>query len=137
MKKADGGYECDLCSCDISEGKYFYDCRKCDFSICPKCYKTEEAKALEEAEEVDDEAEDENILDVVYEIVVDFVRGGGRNWRRWVNIASVTSIAANRSFSSNEVDNAIRNWEALGVMGVNRDRTKVRFETPFCRKKLT
>ena len=78
-----------------------------------------------------------NILDVVYEIVVDFVRGSGRNWKRWVNIASVTSIAANRSFSSNEVDNAIRNWEALGVMGVNQDRTKVRFETPFCREKLT
>ena len=137
MKKTDGGYECDLCSCDIAEGKCFYDCRKCDFSMCSKCYETEEAKALEEAEEVDDEAEDENILDVVYEIVVDFVkealhRSGGLNWGDWVNIASITTIAANRGFSSNEVNNAIRNWEALGIMGANQDHTKIRFEVPFC-----
>lgn len=56
-KKADGGYECDVCSGDIVEGKRFYDCRKCDFSMCSKCYKAEEAKALAEAEEIDDEAE--------------------------------------------------------------------------------
>ena len=105
--------------------------------MCSKCYWIETAKALEEEEE-DDEA-DENILDVVYEIVVDFVkealhRSGGLNWGDWVNIASITTIAANRGFSSNEVNNAIRNWEALGIMGANQDHTKIRFEVPFCSK---
>ena len=82
---------------------------------------------------------DENILDVVYEIVVDFVkealhRSGGLNWGDWVNIASITTTAANRGFSSNEVNNAIRDWEALGIMGANQDRTKIRFKVPFCSK---
>ena len=28
------GYECDVCSKDIPDGKRFFDCRKCDFSMC-------------------------------------------------------------------------------------------------------
>ena len=49
----------------------------------------------------------------------------------WVDMAAVTSIAANRSLSGDEVGEAIENWEALGVMGFNQDRTKVRFVAPF------
>ena len=52
----------------------------------------------------------------------------------WVDIAAVTSIAASWSFSGEEVGEAIEDWEALGVMGINQDRTKVRFVTPFLRK---
>jgi hypothetical protein len=31
------GYECDVCQEDILDGKRFFDCRKCDFSMCLKC----------------------------------------------------------------------------------------------------
>jgi len=74
-KKADGGYECDLCSSDIVEGKRFYDCRKCDFSMCSKCYKREEAKALADAEEIDDEAE---VFEAFCEQHIHPVREGGK-----------------------------------------------------------
>ena len=32
------GYECDACGEDILDGKRFFDCRKCDFSMCVKCF---------------------------------------------------------------------------------------------------
>lgn len=52
-RKADGDYECDVCSKDIAEGKRFLDCRKCDFSMCQKC----EKEAIAAAEEEDETAE--------------------------------------------------------------------------------
>lgn len=52
-RKADSGYECDLCHADISEGRRFFDCRKCDFSMCAKCHKAAEASREEGDEEAD------------------------------------------------------------------------------------
>ena len=37
-KAEDSGYECDVCSADIVEGKRFYDCRTCDYCMCQKCH---------------------------------------------------------------------------------------------------
>ncbi|CAJ1346265.1 unnamed protein product [Effrenium voratum] len=56
-KKADGGYECDACNKDIEEGKRFFDCRKCDFSMCSKCHKKAEAQAMDAADEDEEEGE--------------------------------------------------------------------------------
>lgn len=49
-RKADAEYECDVCSCDIAEGKRFFDCRKCDWSVCQKCEREAEAAEEEEGE---------------------------------------------------------------------------------------
>lgn len=49
-RKAPNEYECDVCNKDISTGKRFFDCRKCDYSVCQKCEKTASA---EEPLEVD------------------------------------------------------------------------------------
>jgi len=51
---ADEGYECDVCSSDIKDGKRFFDCRKCDFSMCTKCCKTAEAEAAANEEECEE-----------------------------------------------------------------------------------
>mmetsp|Transcript_15523 Transcript_15523/g.33669 ORF Transcript_15523/g.33669 Transcript_15523/m.33669 type:complete len:366 (+) Transcript_15523:78-1175(+) len=55
-RKADAEYACDKCSKSIAEGKRFHDCRKCDFSVCQKCYKAFEAEAMEQQE--DDEEQE-------------------------------------------------------------------------------
>lgn len=46
-------YECDLCGKDIAEGKRFFDCRKCDWSICQKCHKQREAEIQDDEDEFD------------------------------------------------------------------------------------
>jgi len=75
-KKAEGGYECDVCNHDISDGRRFYDCRKCDFSMCTKCYKAAEEKAaLEEDEDEDVEGE---IFEAFCEMNIKAERQGGR-----------------------------------------------------------
>ena len=48
----------------------------------------------------------------------------------WVDMAEVTSIAANWNFTGDEVGKVIENWEARGGMCFNQDRTKVRFASP-------
>lgn len=35
---ADGDYECDACSMDLSTGCCFYGCEPCDYSLCGSCY---------------------------------------------------------------------------------------------------
>lgn len=52
-RKAPSGYECDVCNSDIMEGRRFFDCRKCDYSLCVKCHKTLEAAKEEEGEEAE------------------------------------------------------------------------------------
>ena len=50
----------------------------------------------------------------------------------WVNMVTATSLAAEIDcFTRDEVGEAIEHWEALGVMDLNQDRTKVRFVAPF------
>ncbi|CAE8724517.1 unnamed protein product [Polarella glacialis] len=61
-KKADGGYECDVCGEDILlEQKRFYDCRKCDFSLCSKCHT---AATADSGAEDDDEFEDAMLQEI-------------------------------------------------------------------------
>ena len=48
----------------------------------------------------------------------------------WVDMAEVTSIAANWNFTGDEVGKVIENWETRGGMCLNQDRTKVRFTSP-------
>ncbi|CAK9115654.1 unnamed protein product [Durusdinium trenchii] len=74
-KKADGGYECDICQEDVPDGKRFFDCRKCDFSMCAKCYKHAEAAAMEEAEEEEEEGE---IFEAFCSMNIQPERQGGR-----------------------------------------------------------
>jgi len=67
-KCADEDYECDVCSSDIVAGKRFFDCRKCDYSICPKCHKKAQAVAIAQAE---DEEEETAIPDEMMEELLD------------------------------------------------------------------
>lgn len=66
-KKADGGYECDVCQEDILDGKRFFDCRKCDFSMCLKCHK-KAAAAMEEEEEEDEEEQERELFEAFFEM---------------------------------------------------------------------
>lgn len=81
-RKADGVFECDLCNTDILVGKKVFDCRKCDYSACGKCYKRmqAEAEAAAEAEaEGEEDGEDfdeEEFLQMFAELNTDPVREG-------------------------------------------------------------
>jgi len=66
-------YECDVCSKDIVAGKRFFDCRKCDWSICQRCYKEAEEKLREEDGELLDHDE---ILEAFCEMNTTVVRQG-------------------------------------------------------------
>ena len=37
-RKADELFECDACSDEISKGKRMFDCQRCDYSLCKRCY---------------------------------------------------------------------------------------------------
>lgn len=73
-KKADGGYECDACGEDILDGKRFFDCRKCDFSMCVKCQK----KAAAEMEEEEEDDEETEVLEAFCEMNIQPELQGGR-----------------------------------------------------------
>jgi hypothetical protein len=57
-------YECDVCQKDISTGKRFYDCRKCDFSMCQRCHKKAVEAAHEDSDDFDDDDE-QNIAEML------------------------------------------------------------------------
>lgn len=46
---ADGDYECDACSVEVSSGCCFYGCEPCDYSLCGGCYVKLATGSLEEA----------------------------------------------------------------------------------------
>eukprot|EP00747_Dinoflagellata_sp_TGD_P167982 gnl/TRDRNA2_/TRDRNA2_193403_c0_seq1.p1 gnl/TRDRNA2_/TRDRNA2_193403_c0~~gnl/TRDRNA2_/TRDRNA2_193403_c0_seq1.p1 ORF type:complete len:366 (+),score=101.19 gnl/TRDRNA2_/TRDRNA2_193403_c0_seq1:48-1100(+) len=73
-RKADEDYECDLCGSDILEGKKFWDCRKCDWSMCLKCQKAIE----EEAALAEEEMQESQILEAFIEMHTQTVREGKR-----------------------------------------------------------
>jgi len=84
-RKADADYECDVCESDIVEGKRFFDCRKCDYSMCQKCYKAVEAmKAEAEQEEGEEDGnglsppDPSELLDAFVEHHTRPVRNGSR-----------------------------------------------------------
>jgi len=68
-------YECDVCAKDIVEGKRFFDCRKCDWSMCQKCHKQREAEILQEDEDDIDHSE---LLEAFCELHTTAVRKGRR-----------------------------------------------------------
>jgi len=70
-RKVDEDYECDICQSDIVQGKRFYDCRKCDYSVCLRCHKQLAAEAEEQAEE-------DQILEVFCDMHSKRVREGHR-----------------------------------------------------------
>ncbi|CAE7511667.1 dnajb14 [Symbiodinium pilosum] len=74
-KKADGGYECDACGKDIPSEKRFFDCRKCDFSMCLSCHKKAESRAMEQQDEEDTDAE---VFEAFCEANLQPERQGGR-----------------------------------------------------------
>merc|ERR1712217_53584 len=68
-------YECDICGKDIATGKRFYDCRKCDWCICQRCYKDAEAELAAEEE---DDADAVELMEAFCEMHTTAVRKGGR-----------------------------------------------------------
>mmetsp|Transcript_54372 Transcript_54372/g.100422 ORF Transcript_54372/g.100422 Transcript_54372/m.100422 type:complete len:250 (+) Transcript_54372:75-824(+) len=53
-RKSEDVYECDICQRDIAAGKKFYDCRRCNYSVCLKCFREQASReAAEEAEDDD------------------------------------------------------------------------------------
>lgn len=73
-RKADAEYACDLCERHIVEGKRFFDCRKCDFSVCQKCQKAAEEEAAAE----DEMGEYREVLEAFCEMAITPVRHGSR-----------------------------------------------------------
>ena len=49
-RRAPNEYECDVCDKDISTGKRFFDCRKCNYSVCLMCETTAAAEEPSEAD---------------------------------------------------------------------------------------
>merc|ERR1719335_1400758 len=74
-RKADAEYACDVCEKDIATGKRFYDCRKCDWSICLKCHKEAKEAAAEKIHD-DDDLDEAELLQAFCELHVKMVRKG-------------------------------------------------------------
>eukprot|EP00927_Polykrikos_kofoidii_P067793 TRINITY_DN63237_c0_g1_i1.p1 TRINITY_DN63237_c0_g1~~TRINITY_DN63237_c0_g1_i1.p1 ORF type:complete len:352 (-),score=75.05 TRINITY_DN63237_c0_g1_i1:125-1180(-) len=74
-RKADGAFDCDVCSADITVGKRIFDCRKCNYTVCQKCHKTLVEELAAAAEEDDD---DEELLVAFCEVSTEPVRNGGK-----------------------------------------------------------
>lgn len=75
-RKADAEYACDVCEKDIMNGKRFYDCRKCDWCICLKCYKEAKEAATEKIHDDDEDLEEAELLQAFCEMHVKTVRKG-------------------------------------------------------------
>merc|ERR1712004_35622 len=71
-----------------------------------------------------------NPLDIVYDIVQDFVRRGSVEGDGWVAVAQVISMAGHKALSREQVVEALENWESLSVLQLNDERTKVKFMVP-------
>jgi hypothetical protein len=132
-KKADGEYECDHCGRDITEGKRFYDCRRCDFSMCCKCCKNTDRTVVQtiEVPQINEDFEEinlisENPMDIVYEIVA-ALGFHDREEDGWVNMAQVISMARHRSLMDDTVFEAIDEWKNLNVMIFSPKKNMVKF----------
>lgn len=71
----------------------------------------------------------ENPLDLVYDVIADLSRretsGDG-----WVDMAHVVSMAGHKAMSTEQVHEAIDNWEGLSVLSRNEEKTMVKFLVP-------
>jgi DNA replication licensing factor MCM7 len=70
-----------------------------------------------------------NPLDVVYDIVADLSRRADVN-EGWVDMAHVTSMAGHKALNSEQVMEAVENWEGLSVLLRNPEKTLVKFLVP-------
>lgn len=78
-RRADAEYECDVCHADIVTGKRLFYCRKCDYSICQKCYKAAEAEAADAfAEEEGQECDEEELVETFCQMIAQPVLQGHR-----------------------------------------------------------
>jgi len=71
-----------------------------------------------------------NPLDVVYDIIVNLLRRDPSGAEGWVEIAEIVSMAGHKALSSEQVVEAIENWENLHVLFSNPEKTRVRFAVP-------
>merc|ERR1712066_634409 len=71
-----------------------------------------------------------NPLDLVYDIVSDLSRRLSNDDDGWVDMTHVTSMAGHRAMSSEQVQEAIENWEGLSVLIRNPEKTLVKFAVP-------
>jgi DNA replication licensing factor MCM7 len=73
-----------------------------------------------------------NPLDVVYDIIVNLLRRepSAEEQPGWVDVAEIVSSAGHKALSSEQVVEAIENWENLHVLFSNPEKTRVRFAVP-------
>jgi len=64
-RKAEADYMCDKCNRKVVEGRRLGDCRKCDYSLCQKCYKMMEEAAARAAFEEDSDDEEQELYEMV------------------------------------------------------------------------
>jgi len=72
---------------------------------------------------------DVNPLDLVYDVIADLARRYADN-DGWVDMAHVVSMAGHRAMSSEQVHEAVENWEGLSVLVRNPEKTLVKFSVP-------
>eukprot|EP00929_Paragymnodinium_shiwhaense_P113632 TRINITY_DN81918_c0_g1_i1.p2 TRINITY_DN81918_c0_g1~~TRINITY_DN81918_c0_g1_i1.p2 ORF type:complete len:357 (-),score=128.32 TRINITY_DN81918_c0_g1_i1:78-1148(-) len=61
-KKADAEFECDSCNKDIAKGKRIFECKKCDYCLCQKCYTKAEEELMEKMDEDEEEEMEAELL---------------------------------------------------------------------------
>merc|ERR1719326_1507768 len=71
-----------------------------------------------------------NPLDLVYDVLQDLVRRGGKNNDGWIEVANVANMAGHKALSREQVMEALDNWESSSVVHLNPERTMVQFRVP-------
>jgi len=88
-------------------------------------------KASKESVELSAKKRNQNPLDTVYDIIADLSRRSDSDQLEgWVDMAHVTSMCGHRGLSSDQVVEAVENWEGLLVLLRNPGQTHVKFLVP-------
>lgn len=107
---------------------------RCRFS--PKVEREDFAEAMrltrcsKESVEISAPKGNVNPLDIIYDIVQDFVRRGTGDGDGWIQVVQVVSMAAHKALNQEQVMEALENWESLSVLCLNPERTMVKFMVP-------
>merc|ERR1712226_1720836 len=89
---------------------------RCRFS--PKVEREDFAEAMrltrcsKESVEISAPKGNVNPLDIIYDIVQDFVRRGTADGDGWIQIVQVVSMAAHKALNQEQVIEALENWES-------------------------
>jgi len=70
-----------------------------------------------------------NPLDLVYDVIADLSRRDA-DGEGWVDMTHVVSMAGHKAMSSEQVQEAVENWEGLSVLIRNPEKTLVKFLVP-------